>query len=400
MQYLIAFDKFKGAISAAKAVDLGTEAVQELDPHARIECVPLTDGGEGFATIIAQALEGELYEIEVPGPRFSPVKGLFSLVDARSIPEAAMQRLQFPASMEYGKIGFVEMASASGFELLKDDERDPWETTTIGTGMLIKAAIQTGASAIVLGIGGSATNDCGAGALEALGVEFYDRELNAVTKVTPSEFKRINTTGSTSHLSDSFPPVRIACDVTNPLIGETGATQVFGPQKGLQEEDLEKMERTIRKMGSRILGLFGKPVEEWDRLMLEPGSGAAGGIGFALVHALPDSTFVEGFPLVSELLGLKEKFEKADIILSGEGRLDKSSLEGKGPVSLIDMAEEDQEVILLCGSTDQSTSDKLTSTHGNLQVIAISNPKWPLKKALGQTARSLKNAVKEAVSSY
>jgi glycerate kinase len=194
--------------------------------------------------------------------------------------------------------------------------------------------------------------------------------------------------------------VRIACDVTNPLIGETGATQVFGPQKGLQEEDLEKMERTIRKMGSRILGLFGKPVEEWDRLMLEPGSGAAGGIGFALVHALPDSTFVEGFPLVSELLGLKEKFEKADIILSGEGRLDKSSLEGKGPVSLIDMAEEDQEVILLCGSTDQSTSDKLTSTHGNLQVIAISNPKWPLKKALGQTARSLKNAVKEAVSSY
>ena len=160
------------------------------------------------------------------------------------------------------------------------------------------------------------------------------------------------------------------------------------------------MERTIRKMGSRILGLFGQPVEEWDTLMSVPGSGAAGGIGFALVHALPDSAFVEGFPLVSELLGLKEKFEKADIILSGEGRLDKSSLEGKGPVSLIDMAEEDQEVILLCGSTEQSASDKLTANHGNLQVIAISNPKWPIKKALGQTARSLKNAVKEAVSSY
>jgi glycerate kinase len=399
MHYLIAFDKFKGAATAEKACFLAGEAIATADPSATVERVPLTDGGEGFATILANALEGELREIEVTGPRFRPVKGKLALVGAGRIPEPAWARLRLPEAVRNGTIGVVEMASASGYECIGEDERDPWETTSYGTGQLIRAAVEAGASAILLGIGGSATNDCGAGALEALGVSYYDRDLQAVTGVTPSRFKLINTAGSTSHLVDSFPPLRIACDVDNPLVGPNGATRVFGPQKGLKPDQSEQMERAIHKLGGRILGLFGKIPSEWDSLMMEPGSGAAGGIGFALRHALPEASFVDGFPLVAELLALKDKLAAADRVLTGEGRLDKTSLSGKGPVSLLKMAPEGKAVLMFCGRIDPSVAESLQECYPALELIAVSDPSWPLEKALAQTAMSLQRAVTNALSS-
>ncbi|MEX0325270.1 MAG: glycerate kinase [Puniceicoccaceae bacterium] len=397
MNCLLAFDKFKGALPAAEAVRIAEAAMKDALPSAVVEQAPLTDGGEGFATILATALGGELYQVEVPGPRFKPVTGNFALVEASVIPAAALERLQLSGSAGSGKIAFVEMASASGYESLSEDERDPWQTSTIGTGELMKAAVAAGAKAIVLGIGGSATNDCGAGALEALGVLYYDRELQSVSNITPATFKLVNTLGSTSHLLDTFPPVRIGCDVTNPLLGETGATRVFGPQKGLQAEDFDRLERQMDKMGRRILGLFGKSPETWEKHLSEPGSGAAGGIGFALRHALPDSRFVEGFPLVAELLGLAEKSKAADLVITGEGRLDESSLGGKGPVGLLQMLERNKRVLFLTGSAEMKTIDQLQNEFPNLKVIPISDPDWPLEEALRRTPESLRTKLLEAL---
>jgi glycerate kinase len=399
MNILIAFDKFKGALDASSACELSREVLHGKFESATISATPLTDGGEGFASILASALGGELRTVTVPGPLFEPVDAKFALIDGSKLPQSAWDRLNLPKAYAGAKIGIVEMASASGYECLSDEQRNPWHTTTFGTGLLMKEAIKAGAEVLILGIGGSATNDCGAGALEALGVCYYDRELQPVTKVVPESFRLINTVGSTSHLLDQFPPVRIACDVTNPLLGENGATRIFGPQKGLPEEDTDRMERTMRKMGNRILGLFGKSPVEWDQLMAEPGSGAAGGIGFALRHALPDSEFVEGFPLVADLLDLPSKVKAADLIISGEGRLDDSSLSGKGPIALLRLAGPAQKVGLLVGSADSKTVEQLTSAHPNLEIITLSDPDWPLQKALQETSASLRRALEKILPS-
>lgn len=398
MNYLIAFDKFKGALPAPEACAIARDTIAGTDPSAELETAPLTDGGEGFATILAEVLGGELKTVRVPGPRFDPVQGKFALVEAKALPRHALERLNLHAHAASGRIAFVEMASASGYECLGEEERDPWMTSTYGTGVLLKAAAMAGAKAIVLGIGGSATNDCGAGALEALGVCWYDRELQAVTRLVPERFKRVNSAGSTSHLLNAFPAVRIACDVTNPLLGENGATRVYGPQKGLKKEDTERMERTLRKMAMRLLGLFGRNPAEWERCMAEPGSGAAGGIGFALRHALPDAAFVEGFPLVADLLDLPARVARADAILTGEGRVDPGSLSGKGPVALLRMTDVPKQVFLFAGSIEEATADQLKAAHANLHLEIISDPDWPIEKALKETRNSLESAISKSLS--
>lgn len=395
MNILIAFDKYKGALDASEACKIAENVIRETRPADTSEVTPLTDGGEGFASILASVLGGDLRTISVPGPRFEPVDGRFAIVDGSRIPEAAWKRLNLPKSLAGQPIGIVEMASASGYECLEETERDPWQTTTIGTGTLMKEAVSAGAKAILLGIGGSATNDCGVGALEALGVCYYDQKLQELSNVVPDVFRKITTVGSTSHLLDTFPPVRIACDVTNPLLGENGATRIFGPQKGLKEADTDRMERTMRKMGTRLLGLFGRNPAEWDTLMDEPGAGAAGGIGFALRHALPDSQFVEGFPLVADLLDLPSRIRAADWILTGEGRLDSSSLSGKGPVGLLRLAEPTKRVLILAGSVEESAVRQLKQAHPNLEAVPVSDPAWPLEKALAETGQSLERALRE-----
>ncbi len=395
MNYLVAFDKFKGALTALEAAHLAQDTISAIDPDGSVEIAPLTDGGEGFASILAEVLGGELYEKEVPGPLFEPVKGRFTLVDAGKIPPKAMQRLQLKVT---GKIGIVEMASASGYECLSDSQRNPWKTTTIGTGRLMQAAVEAGAEAIILGIGGSATNDCGAGALEALGVHYYDISLQAINNITPESFHLVTTVGSTSHLLDKFPPVRIACDVTNPLLGENGATRVFGPQKGLKAEDTDRMERSMRKMASRLLGLFGKAPVDWEDYLAAPGTGAAGGIGFALLHALPDSAFVEGFPLVAELMDLQDRISKADVVITGEGRLDESSLGGKGPVGVVRMASGVDRVLLLAGSMEQAALQSLQANQTNLEGHAISDPDWPVEVRIARNKETLPASLKKLLA--
>ena len=398
MRYLLALDKFKGALPSPEANRIAAAAVAAARPGAECDLAPLTDGGEGFASILAAALGGEVRAREVPGPRFAPVQGRIALVPGARIAAAAWQALQLDGQAREGPIALVEMASASGYECLANDQRDPWQTSTIGTGLLLREAARSGASAIVLGIGGSATNDCGAGALEALGVVFYDHAHQPVSKVTPARFRDIATAGADTSLLQDFPPVRIACDVTNPLLGPRGATRVFGRQKGLREEDAGRMEAAMRRMATRLLGLFGREPAAWEDLLQEPGAGAAGGIGFGLRHALPDSRFVEGFPLVAALLDLPARIQAADCLVTGEGRLDESSLGGKGPVGLLRMAGPDKPVLFFAGSISGPALKQLQQEFPLLQPYTLSDPSWPIARALAETPATLRAAIHTALT--
>jgi glycerate kinase len=398
MNVLLAFDKYKSALTATEAVAHARDAISAANPEAKIQEAPLTDGGEGFASIIAQALNGDCVTVAVEGPLRRKVEGRYALVDAQAIPSAALELLQLPTLTPAAQIAFVEMASASGYESLAEDERDPWKTTTYGTGQLLAHAASAGAEAIVLGIGGSATNDCGVGALEALGVLFYDHEFQPVTQLMPEKFKQVSSAGSTSHLIDTFPPVRIASDVDNPLLGPTGATRVFGPQKGLLPEDADRLERAVRQMANRILGLYGRAAETWESHLQEPGTGAAGGIGFALRHALPDSRFCQGFALISAVLDLPAKIVTADCLVTGEGSLDSSSLSGKGPVALLRTAPHDKTIHFLAGRIEAEAAESLQDSYPNLKVHRLSDPAWPLQKALAETAHRIREILHQVFS--
>lgn len=393
MRALVAFDKFKDALSAAEACRIAAEAIAEQDPGADVVQAPLTDGGEGFAEILTGVAGGTLEAVEVLGPRFAPAVAQLGWVELASLPEAARALLALPAT---GRLAIVEMAQASGLEMLPPDARDPWQTSTFGTGQLIAHAVEAGAAAILLGIGGSATNDVGLGALEALGLIAYDHTLQAVSHLTPAKWSAVASLGGLVNARDRFPPVRIACDVTNPLLGDRGATAVYGPQKGLLPDDFLRLERAVRKQAVRLLGLFGHPPARFEERLTEPGAGAAGGIGFGLRTSLPDARFVPGFPLVEAWLDLGAKVAAADLVLTGEGRFDRSSLEGKGPATVMRRAvAAGRRVRILAGSVEDAARAALPES---ATALALSPPEMPLATALAETPSRLRGAVRSLLA--
>lgn len=395
MHVLVAFDKFKNSMSAAEACSVAGDALRELHPDWKIESAPLTDGGEGFAKILAEACSGHLEIVPVRGARFQPVDAKLGWVQLKALPSAARERLQVA---DQGTLAIVEMAQASGLQALASEDRDLWRTTSFGTGQLIRHAADAGADAILVGLGGSATNDLGVGALEALGMTSYDQRLQPVAELTPAKWKHVTSLGGIVNVRQKLPPIRIACDVDNPLLGESGATAVFGPQKGLRPEDHDRLERLMRKMADRLLGLFGHPPEAFEARRNEPGSGAAGGLGFGLRTALPDASYVPGFPLVAEWLQLNAKIACADIVLTGEGGFDRGSLGGKGPSAILGRLSGDQGCYLLAGRvTDEARS--ALADHPHLRALeAIAPTDQPLAECLAQGPELLRRSVRKLFS--
>jgi glycerate kinase len=216
------------------------------------------------------------------------------------------------------------MAAASGLALLDTLDRNPWETSTFGTGELIRAAAELNVAAVLLGVGGSATHDVGLGALAALGMKFHSARGDVVAPPIPARWPEIH------RLSDGIappvPPIRIACDVTNPLLGARGAAAIYGPQKGLLPGDLARLDHETARLALMLCSHFGQP----DTLMDIPGAGAAGGISFGFMAAA-GAILLPGFELVSAWLDLESRLAAADLVITGEGRFDESSLSGKGP---------------------------------------------------------------------
>jgi len=326
MRVLVAFDKFKDALSAREACAVASLALRQRHPDWQVDLCPLTDGGDGFEEVLGAAVGGQHLPVQVTGPRGGLVEAGFTLVSDKQIPLAIRPRLEFTPSGTVASpcLAIVELATASGLSLLPPSQRDPWQATSFGTGQLIRAAVEHGASAILLGVGGSATHDLGLGALTALGLEFHDLTGAKIRPPLPENWDRIAKIAGT--LPATLPPIYIACDVSNPLLGPQGAAAVYAPQKGLHADELPSLENASERIAQMLCAHWHQPLT----LPGTPGAGAAGGVAFGLACAAR-ARLIPGFDFVSAWVGLEEKIAAADLVLTGEGRFDASSHGGKGP---------------------------------------------------------------------
>ncbi len=382
MRVLLAFDKFKDSLPADAACDAAADALCTPHPDWQFDRAPLTDGGEGFAAILTHAAAGKLEVRRVTGPSGQSVDAPFGLVPFRQIPAAARSLLDLPSTTSPdAPIAIVEMAAASGLALLAPSERRPWHTTSAGTGELLSAAAHAGAAGILLGVGGSATNDLGAGALAALGLNFETATGQRISAPAPREWPHI--ARLTGAVDPALPPIRIACDVVNPLLGPRGCTATFGPQKGLQPPDLAPLEQASARLAQLLLDHHAQPAALLDL----PGAGAAGGIAFGLMCAAR-AKLLPGFSLVSAWLDLDARIAAADLVLTGEGRYDATSLGGKGPGAVVFRARSlGKPVHVFAGAIPSDLALADPSLH------AITPPDLPLPDALRHTSALLASAL-------
>ncbi len=309
MRILIAPDKFKGSLGARAVGEALAAGVREALPAAEVEICPLADGGEGTAEVICFALAAEWVPCPTHDALGRPVESGYGWV-------ASSRR------------AIMEMSAAAGLFRLTAEERDPLRASTHGVGEMVRAAAERGAKEIILGLGGSATNDGGFGLARALGYRFFaadGREL-AGPVAELEELARI-----TSPDDLQLPPIVAACDVRNPLLGSDGATRTFGPQKGATPEKMEILERALTRLAEVAAATFGCDHRA------APSAGAAGGLGFGLL-TFCEAEVRSGFEVVAELIGLREKIARAAIIITGEGKLDRQTLSGKAPAGVAQLA--------------------------------------------------------------
>lgn len=331
MKIVIAIDSFKGSLSSIEAGQAITDGIRKVIPDAEVYVSPLADGGEGTTEAIVSAMGGEIVSIPVHNPLAEEINASYGI-----IPES--------------KTAIIEMASAAGLPLISAEQRNPLYTTTYGVGEMIGDAIDRGCRTFIIGLGGSATNDGGVGMLQALGFEFLDSEGDSITFGAEglSDLTEIRTENVMAELSEC--KFYIACDVENPLCGEKGASAVYGPQKGATAEDVIKIDGWLKKYAE--LTKIARPDSNPDF----PGSGAAGGMGFAFLSYL-NSELKSGVQLVIEETKLEEHIKNADIVITGEGRLDGQTAMGKAPVGVSKIAKKyGKKVIAFAGCvTDEAT---------------------------------------------
>lgn len=313
MKIVIAPDSFKESLSAAGVASALARGLRQALPAADIRECPLGDGGEGTLDAVLAATGGEVREARVTGP-------LGELVTARW------------GWLAEQRTAFVEMASASGLELVPRARRDVRVATSHGTGELLRAALDAGAERLVLAIGGSATNDGGAGVLQALGVRLLDGQGQALAPGGAALASLASLDLTDLHPRLAAAEVVIAADVDNPLCGPQGASQIFGPQKGASPEQVRELDAALAHFATVTAATLGRDVSE------QPGAGAAGGVGFAALAFL-QATFRPGIEVVAELVGLEEALQGADLAVTGEGRLDGQTLRGKTPAGVLRLAQ-------------------------------------------------------------
>lgn len=307
MRIVVAPDKFKGSMTARAAGDAMARGLRRAFTAAQIDVVPVADGGDGTAEVLVDALGGKLETIDVQGPDGATVRASFGLLP--------------------GDRAVIELARASGLELIASGKNDPLTASTYGTGQLIAAAIDEGAKSIILGIGGSATNDGGAGALAALGAIFSDAAGKALALggAALAALSTLDAAPLATRLRGIS--IDIASDVANPLCGANGASAVYGPQKGADPHDVRRLDGALAHFADVVERSIGARIRD------VPGAGAAGGAGFGFM-ALAGARLRPGADLVLEALAFERRVEGADLIVTGEGRLDRQTLAGKAPYAV------------------------------------------------------------------
>ncbi|MGB0325959.1 MAG: glycerate kinase [Akkermansiaceae bacterium] len=357
MRILIANDKFKGSLSAnqvAEAVAAG------LPDFCEIDLCPIADGGEGFTATMLAALGGRWVECDTIDALLRPIKSRYAISD--------------------NGLAVMEMAAASGFELISAEDRDILHSSTYGTGLMIRhAAEQKDVERILIGLGGSATNDGGVGMADALGALLLDNNEDVLSSC-PAELENLAKIDTRQLLE--VPPIDVACDVDNPVLGPNGATAIFGPQKGADSEKQVFLEdylaRLIEVTGATDLAKY-------------PGAGAAGGLGFGLMHFL-GAQLHPGFDLVSEAIDLPSRIASADLVITGEGSLDSQSLSGKGPVGIARLAKDlGKPVIAVAGHITEEVQESGLFHH----CAALSEFDLPLEILMSDAGELLTRKVRE-----
>ena len=351
---LLAFDSFKGSLTSREVADAFEEGVRSVLPDCVVKKVCLADGGEGTAEALVGTLGGKWIEVEVSDPLMRPIRARYGVVDE-------------------GQTAVIEMASASGLTLLAEEERNPLKTSTYGTGQLIANALKRGCRKLLIGIGGSATNDAGTGMFSALGFRFLDAEGNTL-EGRGASLERIASIDA-SHVLPSLETceIRVACDVTNPFCGPTGAARVFAPQKGADEAMVERLDRGMTHFAEVIL-LYNKV-----DVTNIPGAGAAGGLGGAF-SALLGARLCRGVELVLEALHFDELLKGCDLVVTGEGRIDRQTLMGKAPMGVLEAASHRGIPTIAIGGSVEWCKELEDSTFAS--ILSINEAGLPLHLAM------------------
>jgi glycerate kinase len=363
VRILIAPNAFKNSLDATAVAEAIREGLQQSKLKCACECFPVGDGGDGTAALLIKKCRGTIVSAEVHDPLGRKIRARFGLIDN-------------------GKTAVIEMADASGLRLLRREEYDPLHATTFGTGELIKCALDKGVNKIIIGIGGSATVDGGTGILRALGVRFLD----AGGKILPNlpeglaELESIDLSGLAQRISRCA--LTVLCDVENPLLGEQGAARVFGPQKGATGPAIEQLEAVLTKLRDVMFRQTGR-----DLAAIRHG-GAAGGVAAGLQGFL-NAKLVNGIDYFLDITGFEDALEKADLVITGEGRMDEQTLRGKGPFGVAVRAKKKNiPVIGLAGQVALEADAPLRKYFARL--LAISDASVELDQAMKNTAPDLR----------
>ena len=331
MKVVIAIDSLKGRLSSMEAGMAIKDGILAAKPDAEVIVKPLADGGEGTTDALIEGMNGERIDLTVTGPMHTPVDAYYGYLKDTNT-------------------AVMEMASAAGITLVPDSEKNPLLATSYGVGEMINDAIQRGCRNFIIGIGGSVTNDGGIGMLKALGVRFLDENDEdageggqALAKVA-----RIDVSGMNPLLKECH--IQVACDVNNPLCGENGSTYVYGPQKGVTED----MKKTLDEAMAHFARVTSETLE--NDYLNTPGAGAAGGLGYAFL-AYTGAALTPGIELILDAVGLEEELSSADVVVTGEGRLDFQTAMGKAPVGVARLAKKyNAKVIAFAGSVTKEAT--------------------------------------------
>ena len=337
MRVVVAIDSFKGSMSSLEAGEAISKGIKKAHKDAEVEIRPLADGGEGTVEALSIGMGGKLINVDVTGPVGRKVNAVYGIVDS-------------------SKTAIIEMSQAAGITLVSGDEKNPLYTTTFGVGELIKDAINKGCRHFVVGIGGSATNDCGIGMLQALGYEFLDKEGKQVGfgAIGVRDIVSIRDENVIKELSECY--FRVACDVNNPLCGDLGCSAIYGPQKGATKEMVADMDGWLKNYSKIVKEKYPDADCEY------PGTGAAGGLGYAFFN-FTNSKLESGIKIVLDETKLEEYVKDADIVVTGEGRLDHQTVMGKAPVGVANIAKKyNKKVIAFSGSVTEDAG--VCNEHG------------------------------------
>ncbi|MDA7448358.1 glycerate kinase [Candidatus Pseudothioglobus singularis] len=373
MKIVIAPDSFKETLSAFEVASAIESSFQNVFPEAEIIKIPIADGGEGTVEAMVRATDGSFEFSEVEGPMGSIISAKWGMLGN-------------------SKTAVIEIAEACGLHLVQANKRNPMTASSFGVGQLVVAALDKGAKKIIIGLGGSATNDGGYGFLRAIGVQFLDSEGNELNGhfETLSLLSDINFNHIDTRIKNTS--IEIACDVDNPLLGEKGASKVFAEQKGASNKMIEELESIMTNYYEIISSQLGSQLND------RPGFGAAGGLGFG-ISAFINSELKSGINIVLEALNFNQYLLDADLVITGEGRIDSQSERGKAPIGVIKYANQlNCKVIVIAGSVDdpKTFNQKFNVTNS----YGIVNAKFSIEKAFEDPYGCLKSVSQKAAEDF